>query len=171
MSNHTETGHLEKFWDDSFKSLPYIRKPGFNQEEIDAWVKQGYTFGSLKSFVGTLYDSSNPMPEWVYTLDDKFNLYNQTYTFYMMTTLEIMPTHVDHFRTYCKLNNVTTDQLYRVLIMLEDWKPGHYLEMNGVGYVNWKAGDYFKWQGATPHAAANIGVEPRYTLQITGIGK
>lgn len=169
MNNHTVTGHLDQFWDDSYKKFPYIRKPGFNQQEIDAWVEQGYIRENLNDFIGTMYDNSNPMPAWVYELNNKFGLHNQTYTFYRMDTLEIMPVHVDHFRTYCKLNNVVREKVYRVLVMLEDWKPGHYLEMDGIGYVNWKAGDWFKWRGDIPHSAANIGVEPRYTLQITGI--
>lgn len=169
MHSHTTTGHIEPFWDDSFKDLPYVRKPGFNQQEIDAWVEQGYIRDNLNDFIGTLYDNSNPMPDWIRNLDDKFGLHNQTYTFYKMDTLEIMPVHVDHFRTYCKLHNIGREQVHRVLIMLEDWKPGHYLEMDGVGYVNWKAGDWFKWRGDVPHSAANIGVDPRYTLQITGV--
>jgi nitrite reductase/ring-hydroxylating ferredoxin subunit len=52
--------------------------------------------------------------------------------------------------------------------MMEDWKPGHYLEVSGKGFVNWGAGDYFMWKNFCPHAAANIGIEDRYTLQITG---
>jgi hypothetical protein len=34
--------------------------------------------------------------------------------------------------------------------------------------VNWKAGHVVEWLYDTPHMAANIGLEPRYTLQITG---
>lgn len=170
MNIYTTTGHFERFWDDSFKDLLYTRKQGFNQQEIDVWVDQGYIRKNLNDFIGTMYDNSNPMPEWIRQLDDKFGLTNQTYTFYKMDTLEIMPVHVDHFRTYCRLNNVTTDKLYRVILLLEDWKPGHYLEVNGIGHVNWKAGDWFMWRGDIPHCAANIGLDPRYTLQITGIG-
>ena len=51
---------------------------------------------------------------------------------------------------------------------MEDWKPGHYLEFNGVAVTNWSAGDYALWSAEVPHAASNIGVESRYTLQITG---
>ena len=51
---------------------------------------------------------------------------------------------------------------------MEDWKPGHYLEFNGEGWTNWSAGDYAIWSADVPHAASNIGVDPRYTLQITG---
>jgi hypothetical protein len=52
--------------------------------------------------------------------------------------------------------------------LLEDWKPGHYLEAAGKPYVNWFAGDTLEWVYDEPHAAANIGLEDRYTLQITG---
>ena len=168
MDNRVEIGHLDRFWDDGFKDFAYIRKPGF-LEEITIWAEQGYLHTRLNHFLGSLYDNSNPMPEWVYRLDDKFGLHNQTYTFFKMETLDILPTHADHFSTYCRLNDVPREQVHRVLVMLEDWKPGHYLEIADVGYVNWKAGDWFKWEGTTPHAASNIGVDTRYTLQITGM--
>ena len=51
---------------------------------------------------------------------------------------------------------------------MEDWKPGHYLEFNGVAVTNWVAGDYALWSADIPHAASNIGIDSRYTLQITG---
>lgn len=171
MNSQTLSGHISRFWDDDFKNFDYVRKPGFTQQEIDVWINQGYEPLRLNSFVGTMYDNSNVMPEWVYELDDKFGLTNQSYTFYKMETLELMPVHVDHFRTYSRLNNASIDQIYRVLIMLEDWKSGHYLELDGVGHMNWKAGDWFKWKGNTPHSAGNVGIEPRYTLQITGIDR
>ena len=53
-------------------------------------------------------------------------------------------------------------------MLLEDWKPGHYLEVNGKPYVNWLAGKTVEWYYDVPHMAANIGLEDRYTLQITG---
>jgi hypothetical protein len=53
-------------------------------------------------------------------------------------------------------------------VFLEDWKPGHYFEGNDIAKVNWKAGDVVEWQYDAPHLAANLGLEPRYTLQITG---
>lgn len=163
-----ETGNIGRFWDDSFKSFPYIKQP-VTQEEIDEWNNLGYYETNVKSFTGSMYDNRNPMPEWLERIEDSFGLYRQTYTFYRMDTCEIMPVHSDHFRTYCRINNTTPDKVYRAVMMLEDWKPGHYFEMDGVGYVNWKAGDWFKWQGDVPHAASNIGPESRYSLQITGM--
>lgn len=166
MNSRTDKGHVSKFWDEGFKKFNFTRQPILDSE-IEQWRDMGYDH--VKSFSGSMYDSRNPMPEWVSKLDSMFGMYNQTYTFYRMDTLEIMPVHSDHYNTYCRLHDTTTENVERVILMLEDWKPGHYFELDGVGYVNWKAGDWFKWKGDVPHAASNIGVEPRYTLQITGM--
>lgn len=168
MTNRIEIGHQGRYWGDDFKNLPYT-KQGVTKEEVDHWEKLGYSEKYLKSYTGSMYDNSNTMPDWIKTLENAFGMYNQSYTFYRMETCEIMPVHSDHFRTYSKLNNVSPDQVWRAVMMLEDWKPGHYFELDGVGYVNWKAGDWFKWRGDVPHAASNIGSEPRYSLQVTGV--
>lgn len=164
-------GYISKFWDDSFKNFEYVRQP-ITQEETDAWVAMGYDH--VKSFTGCMYDNRNPMPDWVNNFRNllrgshsELPYKNMTFTFYKMETLEIMPVHSDHYRTYIKINNAKKENIRRILVMLEDWKPGHYLEIDGVGITSWIAGDYFVWENDVPHAASNIGVDPRYTLQIT----
>lgn len=166
MKEKWKRGHIGRFWDsNSFKEFDYVRQP-ITQEEVDEWVSKGYDY--VKSFTGTMYDSRNVMPDWVLSLKGVFHQYDKmTFTFYKMSTLEIMPEHSDHYRTYIKLFNPKIKNIRRILVMLEDWKPGHYLEIDGVGITNWIAGDYFIWKTNCPHAAANIGVEDRYTLQIT----
>lgn len=159
------SGHIDRFWDDSFKSLPYVKQP-LTQEEIHKWVSDGYD--CVKSFSGSMYGNDKAMPTWVSRLDNLFGLKNQTYNFYKMSTLEIMPEHVDHYNTYMRIFGARYDSISRILIVLEDWKPGHYLEIQKIGFVNWKAGDFFCWKSDCPHAASNIGTEDRYTLQITG---
>lgn len=168
MEDKIQFGHQGKYWGDDFKNFSYV-KQGVTKEEIASWEKLGYSDQYVKSYTGHMYDNSNTMPDWIDRLENAFGLYKQSYTFYRMDTCEIMPMHSDHFRTYSKLNDVSPDQVWRAVMMLEDWKPGHYFELDGVGYVNWKAGDWFKWRGDIPHAAANVGSEPRYTLQVTGM--
>ena len=80
----------------------------------------------------------------------------------------VLPLHSDDYKLYRNKFNLDIDDVFRILVFLEDWKSGHYFEFNGEPIVNWKKGDYLKWNGKVPHMAANIGVEPRYTLQITG---
>lgn len=159
-----QTGHINPVWDKSFKSFNYIRQP-IKEEEIKQWRDVGYTHNS---FSGVMYNSSNPMPDWVNDVAEQIGLANTGFVFYCMSTLEIMPPHVDHFETYCRIFNLNKKDVYRGLVMLEDWRPGHYLEVDKKGIVNWNAGDYVIWSADVEHAASNIGIEPRYTLQITG---
>jgi hypothetical protein len=167
-TKHTfERGYLGRYWNpEDYKKLPYIREP-ITDTEVENWKLKGYDY--VKSFTGSMYDNRNPMPAWIDRFRKRFWHYkNLTFTFYKMETLEIMPEHVDHFNRYRELFNVKYESIVRILVMLEDWKPGHYLEIAGQGITSWVAGDYFIWEGDCPHAAANIGVESRYTLQITG---
>lgn len=151
-------------WDDEYKNFQYVRQP-ITGEEADAWRDQGYTHTTT---TGKMYDSKNPMPEWVEKVASLLNLRNPGFVFYRMDTLDIMPVHVDHFNTYCKVFKKERQDVRRAIVFLEDWKPGHYFEVEQVGVVNYKAGEYVLWDADAPHAASNIGVEPRYTLQITG---
>ena len=43
-----------------------------------------------------------------------------------------------------------------------------FIVKNGKCFMNWTAGDTVEWAYDLPHAAANIGIEDRYTLQVTG---
>jgi hypothetical protein len=118
-----------------------------------------------------MYNSTNPMPKWVDQIPDALGMTKCGFVFYRMDQLDIMPPHVDHFDTYCRVFEVERELVYRAIVFLEDWKPGHYFEYDSRGTVNWKQGDYVIYSTDTPHAASNIGTSPRYTLQVTGILK
>jgi hypothetical protein len=87
-----------------------------------------------------------------------------------MSTGTILPTHGDLYLRYVDLFNLKGQEqrIRRAIVFLEDWKPGHYFEGNNDAKVNWRAGDVVEWCYDAPHLAANLGLEPRYTLQITG---
>jgi hypothetical protein len=91
-------------------------------------------------------------------------------SFYRMTTGTVLPVHSDLYRRYIELFALAGQEtsIRRALVLLEDWKSGHYLEADNKPVVDWKAGQVVEWQYDTPHAAANLGLEDRYTLQITG---
>lgn len=150
---------------DDFLKFEYLKQP-IKEEELDKWRNQGYYHNS---FSGFMYGGKNKMPEWVDGISKEIGLKNCGFVFYKMEQLDIMPPHVDHFDTYCKVFNIDRSEVFRAIVFLQDWKPGHYFEYDNKGLVNWKCGDYVIYSTDTPHAASNIGIEPRYTLQITGI--
>jgi hypothetical protein len=160
---------VERFWDDEFKTLDYINEPFNDPETVELWMRQGYH----SKICGDLSDMRHRLPTWANRFID---IYTQLdwkdigLAFYRMPTGTVMPTHSDLYKRYIELFDLQGREhtIRRALLLLEDWKPGHYLEVNGKPYVNWQAGDTVEWIYDTPHMAANIGLEDRYTLQITG---
>lgn len=131
---------------------------------IDTWVNLGYqgTFG------GGTYDMQNTMPEWATPFFSIFPGKQVGITFFKMKVSNILPTHVDTYKRYIEVNNIKNPHsIKRAIVFLEDWKSGHIFEIENRPITDWKAGDFVLWNYGTPHMAANIGVDPRYTLQIT----
>jgi hypothetical protein len=161
--------HVTKFWDDEFKNLDYISEPFNDPASVNLWMSQGYH----DKFCGELCDMRHELPKWA----DKFiNIYTELgwkdigLAFYRMGTGTVLPVHSDLYKRYIEVFDLQGQEhtIKRAIVLLEDWKSGHYLEVNNVPYTNWRAGDTVEWVYSTPHMAANIGLEDRYTLQITG---
>jgi hypothetical protein len=157
-------GHITPCWDDSYKSFVYTKQP-IKHSEITEWRSQGY-YNS--SFSGEMYGHPNSMPEWTQVVSNQIGLRDCGYVFYRMKTLDIMPIHVDHFETYCRVFSTSRNLVFRAIVFLEDWKSGHYFEIGSNAITDWRAGEYVIWDSDEPHAASNIGILDRYTLQITG---
>jgi hypothetical protein len=161
--------HIEQFWDDEFKIIDYVQEPFNDPDTVALWISQGYQ----SKICGELADMRHRLPSW----SSRFiEMYQQQgwrdigLAFYRMRTGTVIPVHSDLYKRYIELFDLQGQEhtIRRALLLLEDWCPGHYLEVNGRPYVNWQAGDTVEWVYNTPHMAANIGLQDRYTLQITG---
>lgn len=60
--------------------------------------------------------------------------------------------------------------VYRFMIMLNDWEPGHFIQYGNFIHTHYRAGEIysFDWYN-TPHCTANAGRGPRCTLLVTGV--
>lgn len=152
-----------------FKNLSWTRKPFNDAKQLEAWKQAGFTH---TNFNGLLVDASVPgaVPAWAWNLArEEFKYDNLGVSIFCMMPGDIIPNHQDTYVKYRQVFNIKDpNTIWRSLVMLDDWKSGHYLEIAGIAEVNWRAGNTFTWNYDTPHMAANIGQEPRYTLQITG---
>lgn len=161
---------ITPFWStDSFKNLNYTQESFNDPLSVAIWTAQGYG----NKFTGDMCDMRNEQTVWNYKIVRMFERYGWKdigTSYYRMRTGTVLPTHSDLYVKYVKLHDLQGQEyrIRRAIVFLEDWKPGHYSEINGTGLVNWRAGDVLEWQYDTPHAAANIGIEDRYTLQVTG---
>jgi len=170
MATHaTSQYNLEVFWDDEFKDLDFIQEPFNDPVSVSQWLSQGYQ----AKICGDLSDMRHRLPLWNHRFIeyyDDLGWKDIGCAYYRMTTGTVMPVHSDLYRRYIELFDLQGKEhtIRRALVLLEDWKSGHYLEIMGRPIVNWSAGTVVQWDYDTPHMAANIGIEPRYTLQITG---
>jgi len=163
--------HLEPFWDDEFKTLDYQREDFNDPDSLKMWKKQGY---GHKYYVGKMADFRKRQPSWNHKILEHFSPNGDHpwrdvgTSYYLMETGVILPQHKDLYARYKKAYNLTHgEKIFRAVVFLEDRKPGHIFEIENE-CINWKAGDYVVWQDDIEHSAANIGIQPRYTLQITG---
>lgn len=160
---------FQPFWDDEFKRLHYEYEPFNDDASVRAWLAQGYQ----NKICGDLCDWRSPQPSWNGRLIEYYQQQgwkNIGTSYYRMTSGTVMPVHRDLYKKYVEVFGLQGREhsIRRALVLLEDWRPGHYLEVDGRPFVDWKAGTTVEWTYDTPHMAANIGLEDRYTLQITG---
>lgn len=161
--------NIDPFWDDEFKNLNYTTEEFNNPADTAKWLDQGYS----PKFTGAMCDMRNIQPSWNYRFIDHFTMLGWKdigTSYYRMDTGTILPVHQDTYKRYIELFNLQGKEhtIHRAIVFLERWSSGHYLELNNIPITNWRRGDTVVWTYDTPHMAANIGIKPRYTLQITG---
>jgi hypothetical protein len=169
MTNLYQRYQLYPFWDEEYKTLNYINETFNDSESATRWLAQGYA----DQFTGDMCDMRSPQPTWNQRFIDIFTGLRWKdigTSYYRMSTGTVLPTHKDLYKKYIEVFDLQGRErtIRRAIVLLEDWKSGHCLEINGVAIADWKAGTVIEWIYDTPHMAANIGLDPRYTLQITG---
>ena len=158
---------MKPHWNiDEIKNLNYITPEnptrGFNYIDIEDSDRYKRVIAHLHIGLSSSFDEK--------LFDEEFSwLKHKSYAISKMKPGDILPYHYDKYAYYTKTYNVEIDDVHRVIVFLEDWKPGHFLQFLHKGIVNWSAGDWETWQGSTVHSAGNFGHEDRYILQITGI--
>ena len=161
-------GHIDTEWGE-YKQLNYQRVPFNDQVTQRRWMDTGHLY---HKYTGELLDFQD-IPTWAINFGQKFGedmgLEEIGTSLYKMTPGCILPEHQDTYALYKRIHNIDHDRILRVVIFMEDWQSGHYIEVDGNPIYEWKAGDWVAWKYMTKHIAAYIGMTDRYTMQITGM--
>ena len=81
-----------------------------------------------------------------------------------------IPNHRDRYWMFKQEHKVKKD-IIRYCVFLEDWKPGHYMDIEGKPIIKWKRGQFCILKEGIWHRGSNSGIEYKYTAQITGLLK
>jgi hypothetical protein len=161
--------NIVKFWDNEYQNLTYINEDFNDTVSVVEWKNLGYG----PRFTGEMCDMRSPQPSWNQKFVELFTAMGWKdigTSYYRMNTNTVLPVHGDLYKRYIDLFNLHGQEhtIRRAIVFLEDWKSGHYFEAMSMPMTGWSAGTVVEWTYDTPHMAANIGLDPRYTLQITG---
>jgi len=84
----------------------------------------------------------------------------------------VIPLHRDTFFQINKRFPDDTRRKVRANIYLEDWKVGHIIQYTESdewkNHTHWKSGEGLLWDDSILHIGANIGLENKLTLQVSG---
>lgn len=160
-------GKIDPIWDmEEVRNLPYFAEPFNDPNQIAEWDR---IYGR-KFTVGEQADYRVLQPSCQSDIAGSFQdlgLSNFGFSWYRMQPGDLIPRHIDTYSSYCRYWNVGPSRVIRILVLLEDWKTGHLLEVDQQAITGYRAGTFVYWTHGTPHMAGNIGSQPRYTLQIT----
>jgi hypothetical protein len=131
------------------------------------YKKYGYTEHNTIIWKTT---NINPILEfdWEKTIIQQLPLTHAIATVTRQDPGQILPWHMDRLFMLRKLYPNEKGTIWRFLLFLEDWQMGHVLQVKDTMLHHWKQGDVVVWHPGTMHVAANIGIEPKWTCNITG---
>jgi hypothetical protein len=101
-------------------------------------------------------------------LGNKLGIEPVTVSTIMQPPGNVIPLHRDTFFKIKTKYPDNTKTIVRCNIYLEDWKSGHFLQYNEEVDTHWKQGDGHMWDSDVLHIGANVGMENKFTLQVSG---
>jgi hypothetical protein len=163
-------GHVVPQWDIEYlKNLPFIES-NYSSKKFNA-LNNLANPGDASRYQMSLYQlrdqENNPNFKFIH---ESFPwLKNKKCQINKLSPGNILPRHSDVYKFYNETFNISDDsKIFKVLIFVEDWSSGHYVEIKDHGFANWKAGDWISFRLTDLHLTANLGVKDRYAIQITG---
>ena len=166
-----ETGHLPPVWElGEFTNLTYRYDTPYNtgnRDLIERYSLAGHSFYNMSMYncfetaelPSVVNDYIRPAFNYLKNLSIAVNLFQPG---------QYLPYHVDRFEKYRKINNIVDEQIVRVILMLEDSKPGQISQVCDTTIGRWNAGDWFQWDADDYHTFYNFSLYNRYAIQLTG---
>ncbi len=133
-------------------------------------IQAGYN-ASNTLFKQKYFYENKSMPLWCKKLISLSKLRNAYLAVNMNPPGSTNPWHHDTYQGILKKNldpknNFKT--VMRILIFVDPWQWGHFLQVGNEVISHWKRGDVYSWDSDRYHLATNSGITSRYTIAITG---
>ena len=110
-------------------------------------------------------------PDWVSSLISVCKLNEVFVGIVRQPCGSVIPWHSDSYEAFKRkfeLEEQEMRNIVRYLVFPEGWRWGHFVQIGNNVLSNWKAGDIYTWPNRMHHLTCNAGIQPKYTIQITG---
>ncbi|MFO7744962.1 MAG: hypothetical protein R6V36_06240 [Psychroflexus sp.] len=148
-------------WVEHDNVTSYNRAAEF-EEQNQRYRKAGFT--EHNSFYYQAFDMPADIKEFAASLFPRCSI-----SVMRQPSGQTLPSHEDTFYRFANTHNIDPYDCVRINIFLEDWRSGHYFEINDTPIVSWKAGEAVVIYRDEPHLSGNMGMTEKYTMQITGV--
>lgn len=150
---------------------PAHKKPDCWPEDLYNIMQQycdyGYTEHNTKIWKSTNQENYLTFA-WQDSMLAQLPLDNAIVTLTRQDPGQVLPWHYDRHFMLRRLYPNDTRMVVRILVFMENWKTGHVLQIHNEMLYNWKRGQVMIWHPNTYHLAANIGLEKKWTCNVTG---
>lgn len=160
-------GHINPYWNIlDYTSLDYNRST-IDQSFLTNYINSGHSKDQIQIYN---FFENNGIPESALKIKSYFSELNPiSVAVNCMRPGTYLPNHSDFYQRWMEIFKLTdVNKIHRIIIMLEDHKPGQFTEIEDTVINHWNAGDWFSWTGMASHAVYNFSLHDRYALQITG---
>ena len=84
-----------------------------------------------------------------------------------------LPLHTDSYNAFRDKNNLPADHgsVHRYFVAVSPWSWGHVLQVHDNVISNWKPGYVCEIPSGVFHLSVNFGIEPKFSLTVTGFRK
>ena len=113
MATHVVSEYqIERFWDDEFKTIDYVREPFNDPASVQLWIGQGYS----SKICGELADMRHQLPSWAGKFIEMYESrgwHDIGLAFYRMPTSTVMPVHQDLYLRYIDIFKLQGQEIGR----------------------------------------------------------
>lgn len=185
-SYHFEFGRMDPRWDtvvglgrfqgDWSKELTQVTETATprtwrtRQKEVSLQIEQE-EYDLLKSGTGVdaiIGNFEYKLPKKFKEMGKMFGLEKSASRVHIQMPGSVFNIHIDKLRKVSPESR--PDDIIRIMVHLNDYEHGHFMQYGNYVHQFWKAGDFytFDWRHV-PHSTANASLTPRSILLITGV--
>lgn len=128
----------------------------------------GYTPGNTVAWKTTCGNPKLNM-SWEQRVMDQLPLIHPVSTPTLQNTGNIIPWHKDRHFYFKQTHPEDQEYVVRFLVFPQNWQTGHLLQVGNSILSHWIAGDVVLWHPDRMHLSVNVGMNDKWTCNITGI--